>query len=58
MNEYTVELDGIDGFEEKWYSTDNYGELIEWIEDDLRELGGGHADIFDEEGDFVEDVEV
>ncbi len=58
MNEYMVELDGINAFEEKLYYTDNYAELIEWVEDDLRGLGGGHADIFDEEGDFVEDVEV
>ena len=24
----------------------------------LEDLGGGHADIYDEDGDFVEDVEV
>ena len=56
---YMVEFDGIDGAEEKHYATDNLEELIEWVENDLRELGGGHADIFDEwTGDYVAYVEI
>ena len=58
MNEYMVEFDANDGSGTAYYETNNYGELIEWIEIDLRLLGGGHADIYDEEGDFVDDVEV
>lgn len=58
MNEYMVEFDANKGSGTAYYETDNYGELIEWVEIDLRLLGGGHADIFDEEGDFIDDVEV
>jgi hypothetical protein len=58
MNKYTAELDGINNSDTVYYETNNYGELIRWIENDLRMLGGGHADIYDEDGDFVEDVEV
>lgn len=59
MNEYTVCYDTVDnGDAVGYYSTNNYGELISWVESDLQLLGGGHADIYDEDGDFVEDVEV
>jgi hypothetical protein len=58
MNKYMAELDGINNSDTAYYETNNYGELIRWIENDLRMLGGGHADIYDEDGDFVEDVEV
>jgi hypothetical protein len=58
MNKYTAELDGINNSDTVYYETNNYGELIRWIENDLRMLGGGHADIYDEDGNFVEDVEV
>ena len=58
MNAYYVEFDGINDCGTTYYEINNYGELIEWIEIDLRLLGGGHADIYDEEGDFVDDVEV
>lgn len=58
MNEYFAEFDGINGCYDCHYTTNNYRELIAWVEESLEELGGGHADIFDEDGDFVEDVEV
>lgn len=58
MNTYFVELDGNDYSTEEFYTTDNYKQLIEWIEGDLEDCGGGHADIYDEDGDFVDDVEV
>jgi len=58
MKEYSAELDGIKGFRTGWYTTDDETELISWVTEDLELLGGGHADIFDEEGEFVEDVEV
>lgn len=59
MMEYTIEFDTInDGWFEAWYASNEFEEIIEWVKDELREHGGGHADIYDEEGDFVEDVEV
>ena len=59
MNEYMVEFDTIeDGCFERWFSSDEFTDIIEWAEEQLEESGGGHADIFDEVGDFVEDVEV
>ena len=58
VNEYTVCLDGVNGYSEEFYTTNDFKELIYWVEEDLRRLGGGHADIYDEDGDFVEDVEV
>lgn len=57
--EYMAELDGIEGCGDYYYSGfENFEQLIEWVTDDLQYLGGGHADIYDEEGNFVEDVEV
>lgn len=57
MNTYSVEFDGNDYCAQEFYTTDNYKQLIEWVTLALEECGGGHADIFDEDGDFVEDVE-
>ncbi len=59
MNEYMVEYDTIDfGWFECSYHGNNYKALILWVEEVLSAHGGGHADIFDEDGEFVEDVEV
>lgn len=58
MNSYLVEFDCINGCGEDVFETNNYGELIRWVEECLAAYGGGHADIFDEEGDFVDMVEV
>lgn len=58
MNEYMVDFDGIEECGVAYYETNNFKQLIQWIEADLEAMGGGHADIFDEEGDFVDWVEV
>ncbi len=59
MNEYIVEYDTIDdGWFERSYSVHNYGPFILWIKGVLSAYGGGHADIYNKNGDFVEDVEV
>jgi len=58
MNTYYVELDGINDCGSSYFYYDNYKSLINAVEAELREMGGGHADIYDEDGDFVEDVEV
>lgn len=57
--EYTVEFDTIDdGWFECWYDSDDITEVIGWVAEDLEEHGGGHADIYDEDGEFVDEVEV
>lgn len=58
MNTYFVEFDGNDYSTQEFYTPDNYKQLIEWVTMDLEECGGGHADIYNEDGIFVEDVEV
>lgn len=58
MLEYFVEFDGINGCTEGDIWGETYEEIIAQVKDFLAELGGGHADIFDEDGDFVEDIEV
>ena len=59
--EYTAELDGINGYGTFFYSvfSEEEYDLVEmWVKEDLEEMGGGHADIYDEYGNFVDDVEV
>jgi len=59
MDGYTVEYDTIDyGRSQCIYQVSSYEALIPWVEGVLSAEGGGHADIFNENGDFVEDVEV
>lgn len=58
MKTYFVEVDGNDYCTQEFYTVNNREELIEWVTMDLEECGGGHADIYDENDNFVEDVEV
>ena len=58
MLEYFVEFDGIDGCTEGDVWGETHEEIIAQVVTFLEELGGGHADIYDENGDFLEDVEV
>jgi hypothetical protein len=58
MNEYLVEFDCVNGCGEDVFWTDNYAQLIHWVEECLTAFGGGHADIYDEDRDFVEDIEI
>ena len=56
---WTVEFDtnnsgGFAGY----YESDCLAEVMDWVAEDLEEHGGGHADIYDADGDFREDVEV
>ena len=55
MNEYLICCDGVEGYEEYWY--EGNAPIADAV-CALDNLGGGHADIYDEDGDFVEDVEV
>lgn len=56
--EYMIEFDGVNGCGTEWWDYDDYDEMIAEIQDELRKMGGGHADIFDEWDNFVDDVEV
>ena len=58
MNSYYVEFDAMDGYEIAYYDVNNWWELIGFVNNALDEMGGGHADIYDEDGDFVDVVEV
>lgn len=58
MNEYMVEFDGVNDCGTAYYVVHNWWELMGFVKSALDEMGGGHADIYDEDGDFVEDVEV
>lgn len=56
---YHVDFDTIDvGWFQGGYSGESLAEVIEEVKEELFYAGGGHADIYDEDGDFVEDVEV
>lgn len=58
MNRYTVEFDGINECGTIYYEVDSWWELIGFVQNVLDEMGGGCAYIFDEEDNFVEDVEI
>jgi len=65
MTSYTVILDGCDGYEE-WPGYEvrkahlgDFERMIADIKEGLEELGGGHADVFeDDSGNFAFDLEV
>lgn len=59
MTEYVVDFFLVDGeYFQGWYSSDDIKEVMGWVAEDLEEYGGGHADIYDEDDNFIEDVEV
>ena len=58
MNTYYVEFDGINECEVAYYDDVSWHELIGFVNSALGDMGGGHADIYDAEGDFIEAVEV
>ena len=58
MKSYYAELDGIEDCRTAYYPECDDKELITWVENDLTWLGGGHADIYDEDGEFYKEIEV
>ena len=59
MTEYMVKFDLITGENFKgWYSSDAIEEVVDWVTEDLEEHGGGHADIYDENDNFIDDLEI
>lgn len=56
---FEVDLNGFDDYKhwgECVYETKK--EFFDDVRTALKEMGGGYADIYDEDGDFVKDVEV
>ena len=58
MSDWWVYLDGNDGYEELEICGHELDEVIEMVQEALEDLNGGHADIFDENDNFVDDVEI
>jgi len=59
MNEYYVEFDLVEfGYADAYIYADTRHELTNKVKRELTTWGGGHADIYDEEGNFQFDVEV
>ena len=58
MSDWYVYYDGINDYGENELYNFILDETIEHVKNTLKDMGGGHADIYDEDGDFVEDVEV
>lgn len=56
--EYMVEMDGINDYCTNFYKVHSLDDLIVIVKKDLDAMGGGHADIFDNEDNFITDVEV
>lgn len=56
---YFVEFDFVDGDTlSGWHDEPSYADAYYWAKHILEQHGGGHADLFDEDGEFVGDVEV
>lgn len=58
MSDWWVYLDCNDGYEELEICGHELDEVIEMVQEALEDLNGGHADIFDENDNFVDDVEI
>lgn len=56
--ECMVELDGMDGYRVMYFESDEMDDIIQWAQGELEDLGGGHADIYNEDGEFYGDLEV
>ena len=56
---YFVEFDFVDGDSFScWHDEPDYADVYYWAKHILEQHGGGHADIFDDEGELAGDVEV
>lgn len=58
MFEYYVEIDAMQGLFQTYVDANNIDDAKEQVKDILIAEDGGHADIFDEEGEFVDYVEI
>lgn len=59
MFEMFAEFDLIDGgYATGYFYGDTTDECMKQVADELRTWGGGHADVFDDDGEFFDWVEV
>jgi len=59
MIEILAEFDLNDyGYVNGYFFGENVEECAEKVKEELEMWGGGHADMFDEDGEFIDDVEV
>ena len=56
--EYMIEFDGNNDCYTVFWDYDDFGDLMADVEAELKVIGGGHADIYDEDDNFIEEVEV
>jgi len=55
---YFVCFDTMEGYFEGEYDGVELDEVLDSVHNELKDAGGGHADIFDVNDNFVDDVEV
>lgn len=53
MKEYKVEFDAVDFYCVYFYEADDYKDIMKIVKEELIEMGGGHADIFDSEDNYI-----
>lgn len=58
MREWMVEFDMFAGTGTSYYYANTKADALKQIREELVAWGGGHADVYDEDGTFVCDVEV
>ena len=58
MREWMVEFDTFAGTGTAYYYANTKADALKQIREELAAWGGGHADMYDEDGTFVCDVEV
>lgn len=58
MREWMAEFDMFSGTGTAYYYADTKADALKQIREELVVWGGGHADVYDESGEFVCDVEV
>lgn len=58
MREWMVEFDMFAGTGMAYYYANTKADALKQIREELVAWGGGHADVYDEDGEFVCDVEV
>ena len=58
MKDYFVCFDTVTEYFEGFIGAENKADLKEQVKNVLFNYEGGHADIFDEDGEFMEDIEV
>lgn len=58
MKTYMALIDGMDYATEEFYTVETLTQALMMIEGDLEDCGGGCAEVYDEDGELVEVVEI